>query len=201
MRYTFDNNYFNDTYQGVPIGGYNRLIDGLLNGVDTQTGVDFFDGMDKTWRNVANRLVFTGMIDDFYNQKLGSLQYRSLRFETEIMEIANYQGVALMNYTDKETPYTRVIEHKHFEEFGETSDYNPKTVITREYPAGFKQGMEAYYPINDDDNNKLYLKYKALADMETDVIFGGRLAEYKYYDMAPVIESAMEKWEAINHVR
>ena len=195
MRYTFDNNYFNGTYQGVPIGGYNKLINGLLEGVDTQIGVDFFDGMDRTWREMADTLVYTGKIDDFYHQKLGRLQYRSLRFETEVLDVANYQGVALMNYTDIETPYTRVIEHKHFETFGDAAEQNPKTVITREYPTEYKQGMVAYYPINDEENNKLYLKYKALADMETDVIFGGRLAEYKYYDMAPVIESAMEKWK------
>ncbi len=195
VRYTFDNNYFNDAYQGVPIGGYNKLIDGLLEGVETRTGIDFFDGMYRTWREMADTLVYTGKIDDFYHQKLGCLQYRSLRFETETLDVANYQGVALMNYTDIETPYTRVIEHKHFETFGDAAEQNPKTVITREYPTEYKQGMVAYYPINDEENNKLYLKYKALADMETDVIFGGRLAEYKYYDMAPVIESAMEKWK------
>ena len=195
VRYTFDNNYFNDAYQGVPIDGYNKLINGLLKGVDTQIGVDFFDGMDRTWRELADTLVYTGKTDDFYHQKLGRLQYRSLRFETETLDVANYQGVALMNYTDIETPYTRVIEHKHFETFGDAAEQNPKTVITREYPTEYKQGMVAYYPINDEENNKLYLKYKALADMETDVIFGGRLAEYKYYDMAPVIESAMEKWK------
>ena len=195
VRYTFDNNYFNDAYQGVPIGGYNKLIDGLLEGVETRTDIDFFDGMYRTWRELADTLVYTGKIDDFYHQKLGRLQYRSLRFETETLDVANYQGVALMNYTDIETPYTRVIEHKHFETFGDAAEQNPKTVITREYPTEYKQGMVAYYPINDEENNKLYLKYKALADMETDVIFGGRLAEYKYYDMAPVIESAMEKWK------
>ena len=144
---------------------------------------------------MADKLVYTGKIDDFYHQRFGCLQYRSLRFETETLEVPNYQGVALMNYTDRETPYTRIIEHKHFETFGDAVERNPKTVITREYPAEYKSGMEAYYPINDEDNNKLYLKYKALADKETDVIFGGRLAEYKYYDMAPVIESAMEKWK------
>lgn len=197
LRYTFDNNYFNDTYQGVPIGGYNKLIDGLLEDVDTQTRVDFFDGIDKSWRNVANKLVFTGKLDDFYQQRLGCLQYRSLRFETETLDIANYQGGALMNYTDKETPYTRIIEHKHFEAFGDAVELNPRTVITREYPAEYKPGMEAYYPINDEDNNNLYQRYKALADAETDVIFGGRLAEYRYYDMAPVIKSAMNRWDTI----
>lgn len=201
VRYTFDNNYFNDTYQGIPIGGYNKLIDGLLNGVDIQTGVDFFDGLDKTWRDLAEKLVYTGKIDDFYHQKLGCLKYRSLRFETETIDVSNYQGVALMNYTDKETPYTRIIEHKHFENIEKAVEHNPKTVITREYPAEYKPGMEAYYPINDEDNNKLYLKYKALADKDTDVIFGGRLAEYKYYDMAPVIESAMNRWDTITAMR
>ena len=195
VRYSFDNNYFNDTYQGVPIGGYNKLINGLLEGVDTQIGVDFFDGMDKAWHNVADKLVYTGKIDDFYHQRLGCLQYRSLRFETETLEVPNYQGVALMNYTDGDTPYTRIIEHKHFETFGDAVEQNPKTVITREYPAEYKSGMEAYYPINDEENTHLYQRYKALADAEKDVIFGGRLAEYKYYDMAPVIESAMEKWK------
>lgn len=196
VRYTFDNNYFNDTYQGVPIGGYNKLIYGLLEGVDTQTGVDFFDEMDKEWRNVADKLVYTGKIDDFYHQKLGCLQYRSLRFETETLNVVNYQGVALMNYTDKETLYTRIIEHKHFETFGDAVEQNPQTVITREYPVEYKQGMEAYYPINNEENSRLYQRYKALADAEKDVIFGGRLAEYKYYDMAPVIESAMKRWES-----
>ena len=197
MRYTFDNNYFNDAYQGVPIGGYNKLINGLLEGVDTQIGVDFFEGMNKEWRNIADKLVYTGKIDDFYHQRLGCLQYRSLRFETEMLDVANYQGVSLMNYTDIETPYTRVIEHKHFETFRDAAEQNPKTVITREYPAEYKSGMEAYYPINNEENTSLYQKYKALADAEKDVIFGGRLAEYKYYDMAPVIESAMEKWKKI----
>lgn len=198
VRYTFDNNYFNDTYQGTPMGGYNKLIDGLLTGVDIQTGVDFFDGLDKTWRDLAEKLVYTGKIDDFYHQRFGCLQYRSLRFETETLDLANYQGVALVNYTDRETPYTRIIEHKHFENFGKAVEHNPKTVITREYPAEYKHGMEAYYPINDEGNSSLYQRYKALADKETDVIFGGRLAEYRYYDMASVIKSAMDRWKSIN---
>ena len=198
VRYTFDNNYFNDIYQGVPVGGYNRLIDGLLKDIETQTGVDFFDGMDKAWREMADRLVYTGKIDDFYHRSLGCLQYRSLRFETETLEMPNYQGVALMNYTDKETPYTRIIEHKHFEAFGDMVGQNPKTVITREYPEEYKSGQEAYYPINDEENNKLYIKYKAMADTEKDVIFGGRLAEYRYYDMAQVIESAMKMFHHFN---
>lgn len=201
IRYAFDNNYFNDTYQGVPNGGYNRLIEGLLNGVDTQTGVDFFGKMENTWRDVADKLVYTGKIDDFYHQTFGCLQYRSLRFETETIDMPNFQGVALMNYTDRETPYTRIIEHKHFEVFGTEVELNPKTVITREYPAEYRKGMEAYYPINDEENDKLYLKYKALADIETNVIFGGRLAEYKYYDMAPVIKSAMDRWNSITAMR
>lgn len=173
-RYTFDDNYFNDTYQGIPMGWYNKLIDGLLNGADIQTGVDFFDVLDRTWRDLADKLVYTGKIDDFYYQKLGCLQYRSFRFETETLNVANYQGVALMNFTDRETPYTRIIEHKHFEEFGKAVEHNLKTVITREYPAEYGQGMEAYYPINDEKNSNLYQRYKALTNMEKDVIFGGR---------------------------
>ena len=146
------------------------------------------------WTDMADKLVYTGKIDDFYHQRFGCLQYRSLRFETETLNVVNYQGVALMNYTDKETLYTRIIEHKHFETFGDAVEQNPQTVITREYPVEYKQGMEAYYPINNEENSRLYQRYKALADAEKDVIFGGRLAEYKYYDMAPVIESAMKRW-------
>lgn len=191
VRYAYDNNYFNDTYQGIPMGGYNSLIEGLLKGVDTRMGVDFFDGLDRTWKDVADKLLYTGKIDDFFHNRFGRLQYRSLRFETEIHSVPNFQGVAMMNYTDRETPYTRVIEHKHFESFGDDVERNPYTVITREYPTEYNFGMEAYYPINNAENNDLYRKYKKLADAEADVIFGGRLAEYKYYDMSVVIEKAM----------
>ena len=194
VRYTFDNNYFNDTFQGVPIGGYNKLINGLLEGVETRTGVDFFDGLDRTWREMADTLVYTGKIDDFYHQKLGCLQYRSLRFETDTLEVPNYQGVALMNYTDGDTPYTRIIEHKHFECFGNDVEQNPKTVITREYPAEYQPGMDAYYPINDEANNRLCQQYQELEGAEKDIIFGGRLAEYQYYNMDQAIASAMRKW-------
>lgn len=194
VRYTYDNNYFNDTYQGIPIGGYNKLIDGLLEGIETITDVDFFSEMNDNWRKIADKLVYTGKIDDFYQQRFSSLQYRSLRFEEEVLDKPNHQGVALMNYTDKETPYTRVIEHKHFEVLGDAVEKNSKTVVTKEYPADYKPGTEAYYPINDDENTQLYAKYKELADNETDVIFGGRLAEYKYYDMDDTIAEAMKFW-------
>lgn len=197
VRFTYDNNYFRDTYQGIPIGGYNPLIEGLLKGCDIRTNVDFFDGLDKVWRNVADKLVYTGRIDEFYQYSHGKLQYRSLRFEHDMVNCPNYQGVALMNYTDRETPFTRIIEHKHFESFGEEVYDNPLTVITREYPIEQADGNEAFYPINDEWNNQLYLQYKALADQETDVIFGGRLAEYCYYDMDKVIESALKKWKNI----
>lgn len=196
VRFTYDNNYFNDTFQGIPIGGYRRLVDGLLEGIETRTGTDFFEELEREWRRMAERLVFTGKIDDFYHARYGHLQYRSLRFEHEVKPTANAQGVALMNYTDRETPYTRVIEHKHFEAFGEEVYRNPVTVLTREYPADYAPGREAYYPVNDERNNELYARYKKLADGETDVVFGGRLAEYRYYDMDQTMKSAMETWKA-----
>lgn len=195
VRFTYDNNYFNDTFQGIPIGGYRRLVNGLLDGIETRTETDFFDGLNITWRNMAERLVFTGKIDDFYHARYGNLQYRSLRFEHEIMQTANVQGVALMNYTDSGTPFTRIIEHKHFEVFGNEVYRNPVTVLTREYPAEYATGREAYYPVNDEWNNKLYACYKEMAEKETDVVFGGRLAEYRYYNMDQTIKSAMEKWK------
>lgn len=195
VRYTFDNNYFNDIYQGIPIGGYNCLINGLLQGVDTQLDMDFFDDLNENWRSIANKLVYTGRIDEFYQYRYGRLQYRSLRFEHETIDSPNYQGIAIMNYTDKDIPYTRLIEHKHFENLGESVYDNPRTVITREYPMEFTNNNEAYYPINDEKNNKLYTQYKQLANCESDVIFGGRLAEYRYYDMDKVIASALEIWE------
>ena len=199
VRLTYDNNYFNDPYQGVPIGGYNKLVDSLLEGCEVRTGYDFFEsGICDKWRNIADKLVYTGKIDDFYGCRFGALEYRSLRFETEVLDMPNYQGVALMNFTDRETPFTRIIEHKHFEMFGDDVYNSPKTVITREYPAQYEQGKgEAYYPINNDRNNSLYAKYKEMADQEQDVVFGGRLAEYKYYDMDQVIDSCISTCEKL----
>lgn len=190
VRMIFDNNYFNDKYQGIPIGGYNKLIEGLLEGIDTQIGVDFFEDRDY-WENLADKIVFTGKIDEFYNYQFGKLEYRTVRFKEEIHDTPNYQGNAVINYTEKEIPYTRIIEHKHFEMFGSEIDDCPKTVISKEYSTEWKEGMEPYYPVNDDRNNSLYLKYKELADKESNIIFGGRLAEYKYYDMAPIIEQVL----------
>ena len=193
VRFVFDNNYFNDKYQGVPVGGYNRLTEGLLNGVEVRTGVDFFSDREY-WSGIADRIVFTGKIDEFYGYRFGKLEYRTVRFEEEVLDMPNYQGNAVVNYTDREVPYTRIIEHKHFENFGQDVYSLPKTVISREYSVEWKDGMEPYYPVNDNRNSDLYAKYKALADQEENVIFGGRLAEYRYYDMAPVIGAAMEKF-------
>ncbi len=190
VRLIFDNNYFNDRYQGIPMGGYNKLTDGLLRGVECLTGVDFFDDREQ-WESMADTIVFTGQIDRFYDFCYGPLEYRSLRFETETIDTPNYQGNAVVNYTAAEVPYTRIIEHKHFELFGDDVTSTPKTVISREYPMEYKEGMEPYYPVNDERNNRLADRYKALAAAEKHVIFGGRLAEYKYYDMAPVIARAM----------
>lgn len=194
VRFVFDNNYFNDKYQGIPIGGYNKLIDGLLDGVDTKTDVDFFDNR-AYWESVAEKIVFTGKIDEFYQYQFGKLEYRTVRFDEEIHDTPNYQGNAVINYTESEIPYTRVIEHKHFEMFGAKINECHKTVISKEYSTEWKEGMEPYYPVNDEKNNQLYLKYKELADKETNVIFGGRLAEYKYYDMAPIIENVLNKFK------
>ena len=208
VRLVFDNNYFNDKYQGIPVGGYNKLIDGLLEGIDTMTSVDFFaDNIQKLaenkeasqkaglikdcWQEIAKKLVFTGKIDQFYDYQFGKLNYRTVRFEQEIIDSPNYQGNAVVNYTEQEVPYTRVIEHKHFEMFGAEVYNCPKTVISKEYSTEWKDGMEPYYPVNDKENSELYAQYKNLADQEKDVIFGGRLAEYKYYDMAPIIEKAL----------
>ncbi len=208
VRLVFDNNYFNDKYQGIPVGGYNKLIDGLLEGIDTMTSVDFFaDNIQKLaenkessqkaglikdcWQEIAEKLVFTGKIDQFYDYQFGKLNYRTVRFEQEIIDCPNYQGNAVVNYTEREVPYTRVIEHKHFEMFGAEVYNCPKTVISKEYSTEWKDGMEPYYPVNDKENSELYAQYKNLADQEKDVIFGGRLAEYKYYDMAPIIEKAL----------
>lgn len=194
VRYTFDNNYFNDTYQGIPIGGYNVLIEKLLEGVEVRTDTDFFGGMEHEWKEMAETLVYTGKIDDFYHHRYGELQYRSLRFEHELLPTPNYQGIAIMNFTDRETPYTRIVEHKHFEMMGSEVNNLPMTVISREYPQDYCQGAEAYYPVNDEANCLLYAKYQALAEQENRVIFGGRLAEYKYYDMDDTIAKAMEKF-------
>lgn len=194
VRLVFDNNYFNNTYQGIPIGGYNKLIDGLLDGVETQVNTDFFDDRDK-WKGVANKIVYTGKIDEYFDYALGKLEYRTVRFETEVLNTANYQGNAVVNYTEAEVPYTRIIEHKHFEMFGPDVDKNPKTVISREYSTEWAPGMESYYPVNDSRNSELYVRYKALADKEENVIFGGRLAEYKYYDMAPIVDKVLSMFD------
>ncbi len=185
VRFTYDNNYFNDRYQGIPIGGYNRLIDQLLADADVQTGVDFLDDPD-TYRRMADTVVYTGTIDSYFGYCYGKLEYRTVRFESEVLDEENYQGVAVVNYTDRETPYTRVIEHKHFD-FGT----QPKTVVTREYSTDWQDGMEPYYPVNDARNQELYARYAALAKNEPHTVFGGRLAEYRYYDMDKVIESAL----------
>lgn len=190
VRLVFDNNYFNDKYQGIPIGGYNKLIDGLLDGIETKVDTDFFENRSY-WESLASKIVFTGKIDEFYDYKLGKLNYRTVRFETEALDTPNYQGNAVVNYTEREVPYTRVIEHKHFEMFGNEVYDNPRTVISREYSTEWTDGMEPYYPVNDQQNTALANKYKALADKEPNVIFGGRLAEYKYYDMAPIIEKVL----------
>ena len=191
VRMIFDNNYFNDKYQGIPIGGYNKLIEGLLEGVDVKVGVDFFEERNK-WEAVADKIVFTGKIDEYYDYRYGKLEYRTVRFEEEVIDCANYQGNAVVNYTEHEVPYTRVIEHKHFESFGADVYTNPKTIISREYSTEWKDGMEPYYPVNNDKNNAIYQQYKELADQEENVIFGGRLAEYKYYDMAPIVEQVLK---------
>ena len=192
VRLVFDNNYFNDSYQGIPIGGYNRLIDGMLDGIEVKTGVDFFADREH-WESIAENIVFTGKIDEFYDYKYGKLEYRTVRFEQETMNIPNYQGCAVINYTDAETPYTRIIEHKHFEMFGDAVYNCPQTVISKEYSSEWKEGMEPYYPVNDDKNGALYAKYKKLSEAEQNVHFGGRLAEYKYYDMAPIVEMVMKR--------
>ena len=190
VRYTFDNNYFNDCYQGIPVGGYNKLIDALLEGIEVRLNTDYLK--DKAeFDKLAVKVVYTGPIDEYFEYQLGRLEYRGLRFETERLE-ENHQGVAVMNYTAREVPYTRIIEHKHFE-FGT----QPVTYVTKEYPADWQPGEEAYYPVNDDRNQALCQRYQELAARESNVIFGGRLAEYKYYDMDDVIKSALEKVAAV----
>lgn len=195
VRLTFDNNYFNDLYQGIPEDGYNKLIEGLLDGTDVHLGVDFND-IKQMWRNISDTLVYTGAIDEYFDFRLGRLDWRTVRFETEVLDTSNYQANAVVNYTDGETPWTRIIEHKHFERFGNEVYENPKTVISREYSTEFRPGMEPYYPVNDERNNLLAEEYRRLAASEKDVIFGGRLAEYRYYDMAPVIAKAFEAWKS-----
>ena len=192
VRLVFDNNYFNDKYQGIPIGGYNKLIDGLLEGVECKTNVDFFDSEYRNgWRDIADTLVYTGALDEYFDYKLGKLDWRTVSFKTRIEDKPNYQGNAVVNYTSHDEPFTRVIEHKHFEMFGQEVYDCPKTVISEEYSTEFKDGMEPYYPVNDERNNKLAETYRQLAKAEENVIFGGRLGQYKYFDMAPIIEQVM----------
>lgn len=193
VRLTFDNNYFNALYQGIPIGGYTRMVENMLAGIEVKLGIDYLEDKEY-WDSMAEKVIYTGSIDAYYNYFLGNLEYRSVRFENEVLDIPNFQGNAAVNYTDKETPWTRIIEHKWFE-FGKDENGNdlPKTIISREYSSEWKLGDEPYYPVNDEKNGALYLKYKELADKESKVIFGGRLGEYKYYDMDAVIASALER--------
>ena len=197
VRMVFDNNYFNDKYQGIPVGGYNKLIDGLLEGIDCKTDVDFFNSEYKDWNKFADKLVYTGAIDEYFNYSLGKLDWRTVSFKTRIEDTANFQGNAVVNYTSHEKPYTRVIEHKHFEMFGQEVYDCPKSVVSEEYSTEYKDGMEPYYPVNDERNNQLADQYRKLAANEENVVFGGRLAQYKYYDMAPVIEQVMKLWKEI----
>ena len=195
VRLVFDNNYFNDRYQGIPIGGYNKLIEGLLSDVECKTETDFFQSEYREWNNYADNLVYTGALDEYFDYKLGRLDWRTVSFKTRVEDMPNYQGNAVVNYTSHDVPYTRVIEHKHFEMFGQEVYDSSKTVISEEYSTEYKEGMEPYYPVNDERNNKLAEAYRELAKKEKNVIFGGRLAQYKYYDMAPVIEEVMKRTE------
>ena len=195
VRFTFDNNYFNDSYQGIPIGGYNKLIEGLLDGIEVLADTDFFSDRKK-WESAADKIVFTGKIDEFFDYKFGKLEYRTIHFETETLDVQNFQGNAVINYTSRDEPYTRIIEHKHFEP--ENPSYqNCKTIISKEYSSEWTEGAEPFYPVNDEKNSALYKKYAELAIKTGNVIFGGRLAEYKYYDMDDVIEKAMNDFEKI----
>lgn len=196
LRWVFDNNYFNDAFQGIPEGGYNRLIKRLTDGCDILTDTDYLTDRNR-WNEMCDTVVFTGQIDEYFDYCHGKLEYRTVKFETEVMDTPNHQGNAVVNYTDGETPYTRKIEHKHFECFGEAVYENPRTVISREYSTEWKPGMEPFYPVNDERNMSLYNRYKALAEKEGNVIFGGRLAEYKYYDMDKVIEACMATFKNI----
>lgn len=191
VRLVYDNNYFNDKYQGIPIGGYNKLIEGLLEGIECKTGVDFFNSEYRDWKRYADKLVYTGAVDEYFDYKLGKLDWRTVSFETCVEDIPNYQGNAVVNYTSHNEPYTRVIEHKHFEMFGHEVYNCPKTVISKEYSTEYTEGMEPYYPVNNERNNSLAEEYRKLAEQEENVIFGGRLGQYKYYDMAPVIEEVI----------
>lgn len=196
VRMTYDNNYFNDLYQGIPIGGYNKLIDGLLKNIEVQLSTDFFSDRQH-WESIANTIVFTGKIDEFFDYRFGKLEYRTVRFETEILPVANYQGNAVVNYTSSSVPFTRIIEHKHFEDFGNAIYEKSHTAISREYSIEWEDGMEPFYPVNDNRNQSVYQKYLELANKESNVIFGGRLAEYKYYDMAPIIAKVFTHFENI----
>lgn len=198
VRLTFDNNYFNDSYQGIPIGGYNKLINGLLKGVEVMTGTDYFVNRSY-WDSIAEKTVFTGKIDEYFGYRFGRLDYRTVTFETEIIDTPNYQGNAVVNYTSVEVPYTRVIEHKHFETFGNAVYDNPKTIISREYSTEWQNGMEPFYPVNNYKNQKIYEQYRAIAESESNTIFGGRLAEYKYYDMAPIVGKVLNLENLISH--
>ena len=190
VRFEYDNNYYNDIYQGIPVGGYNKLTEALLEGIECLVNEDFF-ARREYWESLADKIVFTGKIDEFYGYRFGKLEYRTVTFEHEVHDTPDYQGCAVVNHTERHIPYTRTIEHKHFEDIGDTVNACPYTIITREYAAEWTEGSEPFYPVNDEANSALYQKYKELADAEKNVIFGGRLAEYKYYDMAPVIEQAL----------
>lgn len=200
VRMIYDNNYFNDKYQGIPIGGYNKLIEGLLDGIEYKTSIDFFCDnindndirpLSECWKEIADKLVYTGAIDQYFDYKLGKLDWRTVSFKTRIEDTPNYQGNAVINYTSHDKPYTRVIEHKHFEMFGQEVYECPKTVVSEEYSTEYKDGMEPYYPVNDERNNALAEEYRKLSEKEEDVIFGGRLGQYKYFDMAPIIEQVL----------
>lgn len=190
VRFVYDNNYFNDRYQGIPIGGYNKLIDGLLEGVETKVETSFFENR-AYWESISEKIVYTGALDEFYDYKFGKLEWRTVTFEEEALDTPNYQGNAVVNFTETDVPYTRIIEHKHFEMFGDAVYSCPKTVISREYSIEYKHGMEPYYAVNDERNDRLADQYRQLASQEQNVIFGGRLAEYKYYDMAPIVEKVL----------
>ena len=194
VRFVHDNNYFNDRFQGIPMGGFNKLIDGMLEGVEVKLNTDFFDNRQH-WEQIADKILYTGKLDEYFDYRFGKLEYRTVRFEEEILDMPNYQGNAVMNFTDVEVPYTRVIEHKHFEMFGDDVYKCPKTVISREYSSEWKEGMEPYYSVNDERNMSLYQQYKNLADQEPNLILGGHLAEYRYYDMAPIVEKVMGLFE------